>query len=135
MNTAFQTLERLRRIDLDRCRIALGRARKFESELRTRLQTTQENQNGQWIELDEMTSQGPILASTIRLRHDHLTDLAAQALELNTALRQAEAATQLQTQALIAAERQWKVAEKLHEIRASRGLPQTESGDMIRHES
>ncbi|MDB5386428.1 MAG: hypothetical protein JWM11_2074 [Planctomycetaceae bacterium] len=115
MSTALRTLQKLRQIELDRCRVALGTSQRHEQEIKELLEATRATQAKQLTDLKSLTSAGPIPVSMIRLRHEHLADLADQVGELDAAILTAERETQARIEVLVAAERQFKVAKKLQQ--------------------
>jgi flagellar export protein FliJ len=115
MTPAIKTLQRLRQLELDRCRIALGNARRLEGQVQERLDAAIIVRTKQLKDLESRTSAGPVSVSTIRVRHEHLSVIGAQVQELQNALAVAVQDVQLQRDALVSAERQLKVAEKLQQ--------------------
>jgi flagellar biosynthesis chaperone FliJ len=115
MSTAFTTLLKLRQVAFAQCRIELGNARRIEQESRGLLSSVRTRQAVQFGELDTQTSWGPIPVSTLRRRHEHLTDLAVQLQQSEKAVAAAEQEAARRVQELVASQQQLKIAEKLIE--------------------
>jgi flagellar biosynthesis chaperone FliJ len=114
MTTPLKTLQRLRQFELDRCRIVLGNAQRQKCVLCDRLESVKANQAKQRTDLELLTSGEPVAVSTLRVHHAHLADISAQIFKLQPAINAAEQEVQIRITALIAAEQQLKVAERLH---------------------
>jgi flagellar export protein FliJ len=115
MKNGLQTLQRLRQLELDRCQIAFGNARRHQIAIRDQLAAACARQAKQVQGFDALKTQGPVSITTIQICRDHLTAIRAEIDKLQSELAKSQQEVQDRLDALAAAELQMKVAEKLQE--------------------
>lgn len=122
VKNGLQTLQRLRQLELERCQIAFGNARRRQIAIRDQLATVCARQAKLVQDLDALTNEGPVPIATIQLRRDHLTAIRAEIYKLQSELTASQQEVQTRLDALAAAELQMKVAEKLQERSQTRSV-------------
>ena len=113
MTAQLNTLLRLRQYEVDRCQSQLASALRLERTLQDRVLDLDRQRDQQREEITELTRQSQLNIEAFRLRQRHFQTLTEQRVEAQLELETATQIAQQQRAALVTADQQRQVIEKL----------------------